>query len=280
MFEELRPHLVELRKRLGISVAAVFIAFVACFSFWNPILDFMTAPLKAVLPAGSNIIFTEVQEPFFTAMKVAFFAGLLVALPIIFWQFWLFVAPGLYENEKKYVIPFVISASIMFACGAAFCYYIVTPLGFNFLINFGGELFTALPKIGEYVGFFTKLVIAFGLAFELPVITFFLAKLGLVDDNSLKKFFKYAVVIIFIFSAIMTPPDVLSQFLMAFPLIGLYGLSIIIAKMAKKQDEEEEEQAQEIENKDKQNAKLQAQNSEFDEVEYDEDIDDKSLSRH
>lgn len=237
MFDELRPHIAELRKRLGISVGVVFVAFLACFSFWAPLLDFMIAPLKQTLPAGSNIIFTEVQEPFFTAMKVAFFAGLLASMPVIFWQFWLFVAPGLYENEKKYVIPFVVSASIMFACGAAFCYYVVAPLGFSFLINFGGQLFTALPKIGEYVGFFTKLVIAFGVAFELPVITFFLAKLGLVDDGSLKRFFKYAIVIIFIFSAIMTPPDVLSQFLMAFPLIGLYGLSIFIAKMAKPKDE-------------------------------------------
>lgn len=277
MFEELRPHLVELRKRLGISVIAVLVAFVACFSFWNPILDFMTAPLKAVLPAGSNIIFTEVQEPFFTAMKVAFFTGLIASLPVIFWQFWLFVAPGLYENEKKYVIPFVISASIMFACGAAFCYYVVTPLGFKFLINFGGELFTALPKIGDYVGFFTKIVIAFGLAFELPVLTFFLAKLGLIDDKSLKGFFKYAVVIIFIFSAIMTPPDVLSQFLMAFPLMGLYGLSILIAKLVKK---EELKQNLEKESTTNDSAKFEIEPSGLDEVDYDEDLNDKFANKN
>ncbi|WP_169764227.1 twin-arginine translocase subunit TatC [Campylobacter mucosalis] len=241
MFEEIKPHLVELRKRLGISVASVFVMFMVCFSFWNPILAWMTEPLKDVLPAGSNIIFTQVQEPFFTAMKVAFFAGLILALPIIFWQFWLFVAPGLYDNEKKYVIPFVLSATAMFLCGASFCYFVVIPLGFNFLINFGGQLFTALPSIGEYVGFFTKLLVAFGIAFELPVITFFLAKLGLVDDKALKGFFRYAVVIIFIFSAIMTPPDVLSQFLMAFPLMGLYGISIYIAKIANTKDKDEQD---------------------------------------
>ncbi|MBE2984793.1 twin-arginine translocase subunit TatC [Campylobacter sp. RM9344] len=240
MFEELKPHLVELRKRLGLSVASVILAFVVCFTVWNPILAWMTEPLKAVLPDGSNIIFTQVQEPFFTAMKVAFFAGLIVSLPIIFWQFWLFVAPGLYENEKKYVVPFVLAATIMFLCGAAFCYYVVIPLGFTFLVNFGGQLFTALPSIGEYVGFFTKLLVAFGIAFELPVITFFFAKLGLVDDIMLKKYFRYAVVIIFIFSAIVTPPDVISQFLMAFPLMGLYGLSILIAKSANKKEEDEE----------------------------------------
>ena len=244
MFEEIKPHIIELRKRLAISVAAVIVFFVICFTFWEPLLAWMTAPLKAALPAGSNIIFTQVQEVFFTAMKVAFFAGIILALPVIFWQFWLFVAPGLYDNEKKYVIPFVISASFMFACGAAFCYYVVIPLGFAFLVNFGGQLFTALPSIGEYVGFFAKLLIGFGISFELPVITFFLAKIGLVDDKMLKDYFRYAVVIIFIFAAIVTPPDVISQVLMALPLIGLYGISIIVAKRANKSDDEDEKEEQ------------------------------------
>ena len=239
MFEELKPHLVELRKRLAISIFAVMICFGLCFLFCNPLLAWMTAPLKQALPVGSNIVFTQVQEPFFTAMKVAFFAGLILALPVIFWQFWLFVAPGLYENEKKYVIPFVISATVMFICAGSFCYYVVVPLGFQFLINFGGQLFTAMPSIGEYVGFFTKILIAFGISFELPVITFFLAKIGLIDDVILKKYFRYAIIVIFTFSAIVTPPDVLSQFLMAVPLLGLYGLSILIAKSASQKDESE-----------------------------------------
>jgi len=230
MFEELRPHLVELRKRLGISVAVVFVMFFACFTFWEPILDWMIAPLMEVLPENSNVIFTKVQEPFFTAIKVAFFSGLMIALPVIFWQFWLFVAPGLYEHEKKMVLPFVFFATLMFLTGAAFCYYIVIPIGFKFLINFGSALFTALPSIGEYVGFFTKLLIAFGIAFEMPVVTFFLAKLGLVDDQTLRGFFRYAVIFIFIFSALLTPPDVITQFLMAGPMILLYGASILIAK--------------------------------------------------
>ncbi|AQW86324.1 twin arginine translocation system, TatC protein [Campylobacter pinnipediorum subsp. caledonicus] len=243
MFEELKPHLAELRKRLTISFVSVIIGFFVCFSFWNPILAWMSEPLKEVLPEGSNIIFTQIQEPFFTAMKVAFFTGLILTLPIIFWQFWLFVAPGLYENEKKYVIPFVLSATLMFLCGASFCYYVVVPLGFKFLVNFGGQLFTALPSIGEYVGFFTKILVAFGLAFELPVITFFFAKLGLVDDQMLKNYSRHAIVIIFIFAAVMTPPDVISQLLMAFPLLGLYGISIMIAKKVNpyKSDNEEDE---------------------------------------
>ena len=135
----------------------------------------------------------------------------------------------------------MLSASFMFACGAAFCYYVVIPLGFTFLVNFGGQLFTALPSIGEYVGFFTKLLIGFGISFELPVITFFLAKIGLVDDKMLKEYFRYAVVVIFIFAAIVTPPDVITQILRALPLIGLYGISIIVAKRAGKSDDDEQD---------------------------------------
>jgi sec-independent protein translocase protein TatC len=231
MFEDLKPHLVELRKRLGISVAALLVMFFVCFTFWQPLLAWMLEPLKEVLPPESKVIFTALQEPFFTALKVSFFASFIFSLPIIFWQFWLFVAPGLYENEKKLVIPFVTFATIMFLMGSSFCYYIVIPLGFEFLVNFGGELFTALPKIGEYVGFFTKLLFGFGLAFELPVITFFFAKIGLVDDKALKEFFRYAIVVIFLVSAMLTPPDILTQFLMAGPLIILYGVSIIVARV-------------------------------------------------
>lgn len=244
MFEELKPHLAELRKRLIICVLSLIVLFVICFGFWEIILNFMTAPLIKVLPQGSEVIFTQVAEAFFTAMKVSFFASLLISMPIIFWQAWLFVAPGLYDNEKKYVIPFVLSASVMFFLGAAFCYFFVIPIAYNFLINFGGSQFVAMPKIGEYVGFFTKLVVAFGISFELPIVTFFLAKIGFVTDESLKGFFRYAIVVIFIFAAVMTPPDILSQFLLAVPLIVLYVFSIYIAKMvnpATKDDDEKEE---------------------------------------
>ncbi|WP_200762355.1 twin-arginine translocase subunit TatC [Nitrosophilus alvini] len=247
MFEELKPHLAELRKRLLISILTVLVMFFVCFGFWEQILDWMITPLKDVLPAGSNVIFTKVGEAFFTALKVSFFAALILSLPVIFWQLWLFIAPGLYEHEKKFVLPFVISATIMFISGALFAYYIVFPFGFGYLINFGSQLFTALPSIGEYVGFFTKLMFGFGLSFELPVITFFLALLGLVTDESLKSFFKYAILIIFVIAALLTPPDVLSQLLMAGPLILLYGVSILIAKIvnpAKEEEEEEEEKEQ------------------------------------
>lgn len=230
MLEDLKPHLVELRKRLAISLAVVFVMFFVSFGFWEVILKFMVTPLEEVLPKNSQVIFTAVQEPFFTALKVSFFTGVLISLPVIFWQLWLFIAPGLYDNEKKFIIPFVFFATLMFLIGAAFCYYVVVPFGFSFLINFGSQLFTALPSIGEYVSFFTKLVVGFGIAFELPVMTFFLATIGLVDGNTLVNFFRYAIIIIFIVSALLTPPDILTQFLMAGPLIVLYGVSILIAK--------------------------------------------------
>ena len=231
MFEELKPHLVELRKRLIICAFVLVLFFAICFGFWEEILQFMTAPLKDALPKqGNAIITTHVAEAFLTYMKVAFFAGFIFSMPVIFWQAWLFVAPGLYDNEKRYVMPFVFSATVMFLIGASFCYYIVIPMAYHFLLNFGSSLFVAMPKISEYVGFFAKFIVAFGLSFELPVVTFFLAKIGLVTDRTLSDSFAYAVVAIFVFAAIMTPPDILSQFLLAIPLVILYGISILIAR--------------------------------------------------
>ena len=243
MFDDLKPHIADLRKRLTISTITVVVMFFACFSFYEPILEWMMAPVKHALPVGTSMIAVEIQETFFTAMKVAFFAGFIISLPVIFWQLWLFLAPGLYDHEKKLVVPFVFFATLMFLLGAAFAYYIVVPIGFDFLIAFGNSVVSVLPSIGKYVGFFTKLMIGFGIAFELPVITFFLAKIGLVNDQMLKDFFRYAVVLIFIVAAVLTPPDVISQVLMAAPLLILYGVSIYIAKVfnpAQKEEEEEE----------------------------------------
>lgn len=243
MLDDLKPHIAELRKRLMVSVGSLIVAFFVCFFFYEPILSWMMVPVEAVLPPNSQMVAVEIQETFFTALKVAFFAGFILSLPIIFWQLWLFLAPGLYDHEKKLVIPFVFFGTLMFLIGSAFAYYVVVPFGFEFLINFGSAVVTVLPSIGKYVGFFTKLLFGFGVAFELPVITFFLAKIGLVDDQMLKDYFKYAVVIIFIFASLLTPPDVLTQFLMAGPLIFLYGVSIYIAKIFNPavKDEEEEE---------------------------------------
>ena len=243
MFEDLKPHIADLRKRLVISSLTVIVMFFVCFSFYQPILDWMMVPAEAALPKNSQMVAVEIRETFFTALKVSFFAGFVASLPVIFWQLWLFLAPGLYDHEKKLVIPFVFFATLMFLSGASFAYYIVVPIGFEFLIAFGSNVVTVLPSIGAYVGFFTKLLIGFGISFELPVITFFLAKIGLVDDRMLKDFFRYAIVLIFIIAALLTPPDVVSQLLMAAPLTLLYGISIYIAKVfnpATKEEDEEE----------------------------------------
>ncbi len=191
----------------------------------------------------------QVGGAFFVALKVSFFAGLLGALPFVLYQIWLFIAPGLYDNEKKMILPFVLGGSFMFMVGILFAYYVVTPFGFQFLITFGSFLYTPLINIEDYVGFFTKILMGFGIAFELPVIAYFLAVLGLVTDKTLKDFFKYAVIIIFVLAALLTPPDVLTQLLMAVPLILLYGLSILIVKYVNPyvdEDEEETDEEQEL----------------------------------
>jgi sec-independent protein translocase protein TatC len=256
MFSELRPHLVELRKRLGLAVLSVFIAFIVAFVFHEIILEWVTAPLNEALEevahlskkAADGMVTThQVGGAFFVALKVSFFAALLGALPFILYQLWLFIAPGLYSNERKMVLPFVIGGSIMFLVGVLFAYYIVTPFGFQFLITFGSFLYTPLINIEDYVGFFTKIMMGFGIAFELPVFAYFLALLGLVTDQTLKDFFKYAVLIIFVLAALLTPPDVLTQMLMAAPLILLYGLSILIVRAVNPHvpDEEEPEESEE-----------------------------------
>ena len=241
MLEDLKPHIQDLRKCLINITIALMVTFSVSFYFWEIILEWMIAPLSVALPNGQeSVIFTQVGEAFFTAIKVAFFSGFIFALPVIFYQIWAFVAPGLYDNEKKMVVPFVIFGTFFFLCGCAFAYYVAFPIGFTYLINFGTQLFTALPSIGEYVSFFAKLMVGFGISFELPIITFFLAKIGLITDRTLKEYFKYAIVFIFVLAAILTPPDILSQFLMAIPLTLLYGLSILIAKMVNHYNEAKE----------------------------------------
>ncbi len=256
MFEDLRPHLVELRKRLAISVGAVVVMFFVALFFHEPLLEWIIEPLnialeevgkKSVHAAEGMVTTNQVGGAFFVALKVAFFTGILAALPIILAQFWLFIAPGLYANEKRMLIPFIVGGSVMFGVGVAFAYYVVTPFGFDFLITFGSFKFTPLINIEDYVGFFTKIMFGFGLAFELPVFAYFLALLGLIYDRQMSGFFKYAIVIIFIVAALLTPPDILTQLLMAGPLIILYGLSILIVKAvnpaAREEDNENEDDA-------------------------------------
>jgi len=247
MFDDIKPHLVELRKRLGISVASLIVMFFVMFYFHEPILNWMVEPLNnALIEVGKKSVQTanginyatdgkittsQIGGAFFVALKVSFFAAILGALPIILSQIWMFIAPALYANEKKMIIPFIAGGTTMFAVGVLFAYYIVTPFGFDFLITFGSFKFTPLINIEDYVGFFTKIMFGFGIAFELPIFAYFLALLGMIDDRQMKSFFKYAVVIIFIVAALLTPPDILTQLLMAGPLIILYGFSILIVRL-------------------------------------------------
>ncbi len=239
MFDDIKPHLVELRKRLGISVATVIVFAFVAFGFNQPIIEFVKAPLVGVVEGDPFIGGIGI---FFTALKISIFTGFLVALPVVFAQLWLFIAPGLYENEKKYILPFAGISTFMFLLGTAFAYWVVIPLGFQFLWMFAGSLVNFLQTLDEYVSIFTKILFGFGVAFELPVILFFLGMLGLITDKNLKDFFGYAVLIIFVFAALLTPPDVITQLLMAGPLILLYGISIIIVKMInpEKSDDEDE----------------------------------------
>jgi len=239
MLEELKPHIAELRSRLIKIVIVYFLFFFIAFIFWKDIFAWMSKPLLEALQLqkNSHIIFTGLAEPFFTAVKISLFAGFFMALPFILYQIWAFIAPGLYPEEKKLVLPFVFWGTIMFIAGAAFAYYVVFPVGFKVLVTFGGSEFTAMPKMSEYVSFFGKLMLGFGIAFELPVVTYFLAKLGLVTDKTLKEFSRYAIVIIFILAAILTPPDLFSQIAMATPLLILYGISILIAKLVNPEKE-------------------------------------------
>jgi len=257
MLKEIRPHLIELRKRLVISAVSLIVVFLAMFYFHEIILNWIVAPLndalievgkKSVHAADGMVTTSQVGGAFFVALKVSFFAAIVGALPIILAQIWLFVAPALYSHEKKMIIPFIVGGTLMFVVGVLFAYYIVTPFGFDFLITFGSFKFTPLINIEDYVGFFTKIMFGFGIAFELPVFAYFLALLGLINDKQMIAFFKYAIVIIFIVAALLTPPDVLTQLLMAGPLIVLYGISIVIVKIvnpASDEDEDEEEDEEE-----------------------------------
>ena len=250
MFDDIKPHLIELRKRLGISFASLIVMFFVMFYFHEAILNWMVEPLnhaleevgkKSVHAADGMVTTSQVGGAFFVALKVSFFAAIMGALPIILSQLWAFIAPGLYANEKKMVIPFVIGGTTMFAIGVLFAYYVVTPFGFDFLITFGSFKFTPLINIEDYVGFFTKIMFGFGIAFELPIFAYFLALLGMINDRNMKDFFKYAVVLIFVLSALLTPPDILTQLLMAGPLIILYGFSILIVKAVNPASEEDDE---------------------------------------
>jgi len=228
----LTAHLQELRKRLIFSFIAVGVGFVLCYAFADSIFNVISSPLIKVMPAGGSLIFTSVAEAFFTYMKVAFIAGLILTSPFVLYQIWAFVAPGLYQKEKKYVVPFVLGGSLFFALGVLFGYFIAIPIGFKFLLSYATDFIKPMPSMKEYLSFSIKFLLAFGLVFEFPVVLVLLARIGVIDAKMLARRRKYALLLIFIFAAAVTPsPDLVSQVLMALPLIGLYELSILLSKI-------------------------------------------------
>ncbi len=247
--EEKQPflvHLEELRKRLIACSIAVGFGFVIAYIFSESLFQVLISPLKTIMPEGDRLIFTNLPEMFFTYLKTGFIAGILLVSPFIFYQMWMFIVPGLYQREQRYVVPFVVFSTILFVGGSLFGYFIVFPFGFKFFIGFANENIQALPSVKQYFTFATKLLFAFGIVFELPVVIFFLAKMGLVTPDFLRQKRKYAILLTFVTASILTPPDVITQLMMAGPLIILYEVGIIIAGMAKKkkaaEDETEEEE--------------------------------------
>ena len=228
----LMDHLVELRKRLIWSFAALLVAFGVCFYFAGHILTFLAQPLVRAFPPGEGkLIYTKLYEAFFVEVRVAFFAAFCVSFPVIANQIWAFVAPGLYSKEKRAFLPFLVATPILFTLGASLAYYVVMPKAFEFFLgyqgNLGGIEQEALPAIGDYLSLVMHFILAFGISFLLPVLLMLLERAGLVTRAQLKSGRRYAILVAFIVSAVATPPDVLSQFMLAIPLILLYEISLI-----------------------------------------------------
>ncbi len=249
----LMEHLIELRQRLLYSVGALFVGFIVCFYFAEGLFNFLVDPLaKILLDRGLDegyrrLIYTDLTEVFFTYIKVAFFFGAFITCPIFLAQIWLFVAPGLYRHEKMALLPFMVASPILFFAGGALVYFAIFPLAWEFFLSFetsgtgpGNVPIQLEPKVNEYLGLVMKLIFAFGLCFQLPVLMTLLARVGLASSEGMKQKRKYAIVGVFIVAAIFTPPDPLSQISLAIPIILLYEVSIWMARLVEKKKAREE----------------------------------------
>jgi sec-independent protein translocase protein TatC len=237
----LLEHLAELRKRLLWSAGAFILAFLASYHFAPRIYDFLAAPLAHALEARGEkpqLIYTALYEAFFTYIKVAFFTAAFVSFPVVASQLYLFVAPGLYKREKRAMLPFLVVTPILFFAGGAMAYYVIFPAAWRLLLSFqdtpaGGDVHIVLmAKVSEYLDIVMKLIFAFGLSFELPVLLTLLGRVGIITSSGLKKYRRYSYVGCFIVAAILAPPDVLTMCLLAFPLLALYEISVISVKLA------------------------------------------------
>ncbi|MCB1896385.1 MAG: twin-arginine translocase subunit TatC [Zoogloeaceae bacterium] len=230
MQETFLSHLIELRSRLVRAVGTVLAVF-ALLSFWaGDIYDLLAQPMLQTLPAGTRMIATGVVTPFFVPIKVTLMVAFVVCLPMVLYQAWAFVAPGLYAHEKRLALPLVLGSTVLFLLGMAFCYFIVFGWVFKFIAEFAPESINLAPDIEEYLSFVMTMFLAFGLTFEVPVIVVLLTRIGVVDIEALKKGRPYVVVGAFVVAAVITPPDVISQFMLALPMWLLYELGIVIAR--------------------------------------------------
>ncbi|WDF72140.1 twin-arginine translocase subunit TatC [Novosphingobium sp. KACC 22771] len=225
-------HLVELRSRLLKSIAALFVAFGICLYFVNPILAFLVQPLRDAAGTGGKLIYTKLYEAFFVDLKVALFAAFMLAFPVISNQMWAFIAPGLYAKEKKAFLPFLIATPVLFLSGAALAYYVVMPTAFRWMLGFqgnrGGVQMEALPSVGDYLGLVMQFILAFGISFLLPVLLLLLNRAGIVTRQQLSGARRYVIVGITVLAAVLTPPDVGSQLMLAVPLMILFEGSLVV----------------------------------------------------
>jgi len=241
-------HLMELRDRLIKAMAAIAVATVILSLYPGPaaLYDILAAPLISHLPKGATLIATSVISPFMVPLKIMLMAAFLLALPVVLWQVWAFVAPGLYAHEKKLVLPLVVSSTVLFFVGVAFCYFFVFGQVFSFIQSFAPKSITAAPDIEAYLSFVLTMFLAFGLAFEVPIVVIVLARMGIVSIQKLKEFRSYFVVLAFIIAAVITPPDVVSQLALAVPMCLLYELGIWAAQLFIKHTQAPVEKAESV----------------------------------
>jgi len=232
-------HLIELRERVVRALAAVLVVFAVLFAWPGAaaIYDFLAQPLMQALPDGAKMIATGVITPFMVPMKVTALVAFIVALPVVLYQAWAFVAPGLYEHEKKLALPIVIASTVLFVIGVAFCYYFVFGTVFRFINDFAPKSITPAPDIEAYFSFVISMFLAFGVTFEIPVVVILLVRAGVVTIEKLREARPYVIVGAFVIAAIVTPPDVLSQFLLAVPMCLLYEAGILMARLLGRRDE-------------------------------------------
>lgn len=243
--QPLMAHLIELRERTVKAAISVLIVFVAMSPFMKEIFDWLSKPLMVALPDGAKLLSTGVVAPFIVPLKITLFCAFVVALPYVLYQFWAYIAPALYKREKRLALPVIVSSVLMFAVGMAYCYFVVFRMVFQFIAGFSPDSVNFAPDIDSYFSFVITMFFAFGLTFEVPIFVMVLNRVGMASAKRLKKIRPYVIVGAFVVAAIFTPPDVLSQLLLALPLVVLYEFGIVLVKVFGRKDDSDEDETSE-----------------------------------